>query len=195
MIAVIDGCGYNLTSVTNALARLDCQFVITVDPRVIQSADKIILPGVGCANNAMRHLQKSNLVATIRNLTQPFLGICLGMQLLFEYSQEDDVACLNIIPGTIAKIPASSQFPVPHMGWNRIKIVQSNPMLDELSDDYFYFVHSYYAPVSPNTLAVTHYQNNFSAVVSQRNFYGTQFHPEKSGHIGLKLLNNFVSKL
>jgi glutamine amidotransferase len=192
MIAIVECCGNNLASVANALIRLSCDFKITSDPKELRKASKVILPGVGSAKSAMARLHDAKLVDVIPRLQQPVLGICLGMQLLFERSQENDVECLGIMPGVISKLPGSIELPVPHMGWNRLSILQNNSIAAAMHNHFCYFVHSYFVQLSTYTLAKTTYVVEFSAIVQCNNFFGMQFHPEKSGSVGLSLLENFV---
>lgn len=192
MIAIINYNAGNIASVTNALTKLGVDFIITDDPEKIKKADKIIFPGVGRAETAMRELKKRKLDRLIPKIKVPFLGICLGMQLLFDYSAEDKINCLKIIPGSVKKF--SSKVKVPHMGWNKVKIEKSSPLWKNISDNnYFYFVHSFYAETQNEEIATTNYDLKFASAVQKNNFYGVQFHPEKSGKIGLKLLNNFCN--
>lgn len=189
-IVIVEGCGNNITSLTNALAKLGCNFKLTKDPEELYRADKVILPGVGSAKYAMEKLRANNLVEVIPDLRQPVLGICLGMQLLFEYSEEQETKCLAILPGRVQKIPQTQALPVPHMGWNQLNVVKKNKIVSEPS--YCYFIHSFYVPISTYTLATVDYGVSISAIVNYKNFYGMQFHPEKSGKVGLQLLENFV---
>lgn len=181
MIAIIDCCGSNIASIKYAFARLNVVAILTHDPVKIKQASHVILPGVGHATVAMNALKERGLIETIRTLTQPVLGICLGMQLLYEASEEGDTQCLGIIPGTIKRFPDSSTLIVPHMGWNTVG-----------NAPFVYFVHSFYAPISKWTIANTHYGNDFTAMVKHKNFVGMQFHPEKSGRTGEDLLLNFI---
>lgn len=187
MIAVIKGIGNNLASIECALQRLDAQFVLTDDAVKIQQADKVILPGVGTARNAMRGLRNAQLLQTVQQLTVPVLGICVGMQVLFDFSEEDQTHCLGIIEGSILKLDAPR---VPHMGWNKVKPTCNNTLLNDAG--YGYFVHSFLAPISDDTIASCDYQGEFSAVVQRENFFGVQFHPEKSDVFGEQILKNFV---
>jgi glutamine amidotransferase len=182
MLAIIDGCGSNISSIQFALQRLGVNSQLTRDRAAIQAADQVILPGVGHAQPAMQALQDYQLVDTIRSLNQPVLGICLGMQLLYERSAEGNVDCLGIIPGCVEKLP--SEAILPHMGWNQI---------NNQSSDYAYFVHSYAAPVNDYTLATCRYSDTFTAIVAKDNFIGMQFHPEKSAEFGEKLLRDFLT--
>ncbi len=200
MIAVIDYKAGNLYNVGLALKHLEVEHVFTSDPEVIHKADKVILPGVGSARAAMDSLEEKGLCQVLKGLQVPFLGICLGLQLLFETSEEDNVQCLGVIPGKV-KLFSSSDVKVPHMGWNQVEwdAEAGSGLEDTLLKDippsgFYYFVHSYFAPVSGGvTLASTEYSGVFSSAVRQGNYFGFQFHPERSGETGLKLLNNFVN--
>ena len=192
-LAIIDSGGANISSVKHALRRLGANPVFTADADTIRSAGRVILPGVGAAGAAMSRLNELGLVECIRDLQQPVLGICLGMQLLFEKSDEDDVACLGIISGTLKKLTPSTGIRVPHMGWNTTTTVNDDPLLAGLGEHpWFYFVHSYYAPIGPGTLASCEHGGPFSAIVRQGNFSGAQFHPERSARCGARLLANFL---
>jgi glutamine amidotransferase len=192
-LAIIDSGGANLASLQFALSRLEQESVITADRGVIQDAARVILPGVGAAQNAMQTLRQHGLDSLVRELTQPVLGICLGMQLLCDSSEEDRAECLGIIPGIVRKLPASTELPVPNMGWSPIQVQHDHPLLDGLSaDDWFYFVHSYALPISANTLASANHSGHFSAVIAKDNFVATQFHPERSSTAGAKILANFL---
>ena len=193
-VTIIDGGGANIASLRFALERLGRQAVLTTDPERIANASHVILPGVGAARNAMERLRSHELNSFIPQLHQPFLGICLGMQLLFERSAEEDAECLGILHGCAQRFVANPDRPVPHMGWNRIATLQDSPLLAGLAkDEYFYFVHSYALPVSEDTIASSDYGGAFSAIVGRGNFHGTQFHPERSGAAGARLLANFLS--
>jgi glutamine amidotransferase len=192
-IAIIDSGGANIASLQFALQRLGLVAALTTDAAQIRAAERVILPGVGAARNAMDRLREHRLLDVIRNLTQPVLGICLGMQLLADASAEEDVDCLGIIPGVAARLPGSPEFPVPNMGWCRIEKIASHAVLDGLdSGAWFYFVHSYALPVSAATLASAAHVQRFAAVVCQRNFVAAQFHPERSSAAGSRLLQNFL---
>ena len=196
MIAIIDSGGANIASVTFALERCGASATLTTDAEMIASADKVILPGVGAAPVAMAQLQKAGLVDCIRGLTQPVLGICLGMQLLFERSEEGDTALLGLIPGTVGAFQPAPGLSIPHMGWNRLlptAAAAANPLLKGIDDGaHVYFVHSYFAPVSGDTVAACRYGADFTALVAHGNFMGAQFHPERSGPIGARILKNFL---
>ncbi|MEK9557956.1 MAG: imidazole glycerol phosphate synthase subunit HisH, partial [Alphaproteobacteria bacterium] len=187
MIAIIDSGGANIASVRFALERLGVDSVLTADPAVISAAERVILPGVGAAPVAMAQLDSAGLVECIRGLTQPVLGICLGMQLLFERSQEGDTPLLGLVSGTCGAFDPGMGLTVPHMGWNRL-LPQGegrHPLLAGVEDGaHVYFVHSYAAPVSTDTVASCSYGINFTALVARGNFIGAQFHPERSGPVG-----------
>ncbi|MFI4954492.1 MAG: imidazole glycerol phosphate synthase subunit HisH [Gammaproteobacteria bacterium] len=194
MIVIIAGCGSNLASVQFALERLGVSACLATDPEQIRLADKVILPGVGTAKHAMQQLHELKLVEVIRNLTQPVLGICLGMQLLYEFSAEGNVPCLGMVPNKVIALPVAPGLTIPHMGWNQMQFQQPNHELCagiNESDD-VYFVHSYAAPVDKYTIAATEYGMNFTAMVQKDNFFGAQFHPERSGKVGQKILRNFL---
>ena len=192
-LAVVDSGGANISSVLHALRRLGVEPEFTSDVETIRKADRVLLPGVGAAGRAMEVLQGHGLVDVIRELQQPVLGICLGMQLLFESSAEDDAQLLGLIPARLQRLPQSPGLRVPHMGWNSIQATQSDTFSDSLSGNWFYFVHSYAAPVGTWTLATAEHGTTFSAIVRQGNFYGAQFHPERSAAAGASLLENFLS--
>ena len=194
MIAIIDVTGNNLTSLANAVQRLGFDFILTHSAVKIKQASHVILPGVGAAVPAMKALQETNLVPILKQLTQPLLGICLGMQLLYDYSAEGNVDCLGLIPGRIERLPTFEGFPVPHMGWNHLQWCQDSPLREQLSEkDYVYFVHSYAASINEYTLARCQYHDAFAAIVQKENVFGMQFHPEKSAEPGLQLLKNFLT--
>lgn len=186
MIAVIDSGLANISSVVFALERLQVSAIVTTDPQVVMSASKVILPGVGTARQAMANLTELNLISVIKNLTQPVLGICLGMQLMYEYSEEGDVDCLGIFPGNIHKITGKDLI-VPHMGWNTLDF-------KDKAAQYVYFVHSYCAPVNEYTVATTTYGETFTSIAIKDNFHAMQFHPERSGVVGEQMLKNFVER-
>ena len=195
MIAIIDSGGANIASVRFALERLGVDGRLTADPAVIKAADRVILPGVGAAPTAMAQLRQAGLIDCIRGLTQPVLGICLGMQLLFEWSEEGDTPLLGVIDGTCQAFDASAGLTVPHMGWNRIMPAgeASHPLLAGIAPgSHVYFVHGYAAPVSKDTVASCSYGVDFTALVARGNFMGAQFHPERSGPVGAAILDNFL---
>lgn len=194
-VAIVDGGGANIASLRFALERLGADSVLTTDPAVIRAAPRVILPGVGAALAAMDRLRSHGLDQVVRSLRQPVLGICLGLQLLYEQSEEDDAACLGLIPGRVRRFDPAPGRPVPHMGWNRISIRRPCPLLEGIADGtHFYFVHSYAADVSADTVASTDYGWPFTAVVARDNLVATQFHPERSGVAGARVLENFLKK-
>jgi glutamine amidotransferase len=193
MIVIIDYGAGNTASVINVLEELKTEFVLSNDKKIIQNADKIILPGVGEASSAMKKLNELNLVDELRNAAKPFLGICLGMQLLFSKTEEGNVVCLNVIPGEVKKIN-SINIKVPHMGWNKIIKLKSDELLNGINDKtYFYFAHSYYVPENDFSTSVSYYGLKFSASVRYKNYFGVQFHPEKSAQQGTQIIRNFLS--
>jgi glutamine amidotransferase len=196
-VAIIDNGGANVASLRFALQRLGATSHLTADPRELRAASRVILPGVGAAADAMARMQSLELVDLIPQLTQPVLGICLGMQLLFAGSEEgadgEDTECLGILTERVARFRNRPDLPVPHMGWNQLRMTAGSALLAGLQDgDYVYFVHSYAAPIGPWTLATTDYGGEFSAAVRHENFYGVQFHPERSAQAGSRVLANFL---
>jgi glutamine amidotransferase len=192
VIIVANG-GANIASLQFALQRLGAASAVSANARKIRGASHVILPGVGAAGEAMSRLRQMNLDTLIPSLQQPVLGICLGMQLLFEASEEGEAQCLGIISGRAARLTCDSEHPVPHMGWNTLKFERHSALLDGLrQDDYAYFVHSYALPLGLATIASSEYGHSFSACVQWRNFFGTQFHPERSAKVGARLLQNFL---
>lgn len=193
-VVLVDSGGTNIGSVRYALERLGVDARLSADPAEIRAATHVILPGVGAAAPGMARLREAGLVDVVRGLTQPVLGVCLGMQLLFEHSEESDTTCLGLIPGSLRLFPKAKDLRVPHMGWNSLHPQRASPLLNGIGDGAFaYFVHSYAAPIGEYTLASVDYGGAFSAVVQQRNFYGAQFHPERSAAVGARLLQNFIS--
>lgn len=192
-LAIIDSGGANIASLRYATDRLGIDSTITTDAQTLRKATHVILPGVGAAADCMERLRSANLVETIRALRQPLLGVCVGMQLLFESSEEGDVACLGLLPGRVQRFAERDGLPVPHMGWNQLEFTAASPLLDDVaSGDYVYFVHSYCVPVSANTIASTTYGERFAAVVGRGKVFGAQFHPERSAQTGALLLRNFL---
>ena len=193
-VVLVDAGGANIGSVNYALERLGVRARLSADAAVISAADRVILPGVGAAPVGMRRLHELGLVEVVRNLRQPLLGICLGMQLLFESSDEGDVECLGLLPGRVARMQPQPGLRVPHMGWNQLQPLRDDPLLAGMdADASAYFVHSYAAPVSADTLAACTHGAAFAAVVRRGNCQGAQFHPERSGAVGARLLENFLS--
>ncbi|MEO0576449.1 MAG: imidazole glycerol phosphate synthase subunit HisH [Pseudomonadota bacterium] len=193
-VAIVDSGGANIASLTYALRRQHADFVLSTDPDVLKSASHVILPGVGAADDAMRRLEAQNLTQTLRQLTQPVLGICLGMQLLAAGSAEDKATCLGITDDNAERFTATPRMPVPHMGWNQIQITRPTPLLTGIaSGSYFYFVHSYALAPGSSAVATCDYGLEFAAVIQQDNFFGTQFHPERSAAAGAKILENFLA--
>ena len=194
-VIVDTGCA-NLSSVKFAIERLGFSVTITDDIEQIKAADKVILPGVGSAKHAMANIIEKNLVQTLQSLTQPVLGFCLGMQLMTESSTEGGkeaaIDCLGIIPTKVTPLNAEGNC-LPHMGWNTLTKVAIHPVLKGINvGDYFYFVHSFAAPVSEYTLASCEYGSEFSAIIAKGNFIGCQFHPERSSELGSKIIKNFL---
>lgn len=194
MIGVIDYEAGNITSVVNGLNTIGAKHVVSHDTAVLEACDGIILPGVGAAPGAMRSLESRGLITFITSCTKPFLGICLGMQLLYETSEEGRTACLGVLPGAV-KLFDGATVKIPHMGWNEVRATGAHPgnvLMRGIGERaYFYFAHSYYAPVDAFTMGVSEDGTPFSAMMNKGNFFGVQFHPEKSGERGLMVLNNF----
>ena len=191
LVIVDTGCA-NISSVYFAFKRLGVEATISRDAKVINTADKVLLPGVGTAHNAMAKLEQAELIDTLQNLQQPLLGICLGMQMLTAHSMEGDVACLNLIPSEVLPMQ-SGGLRLPHMGWNTLHSITEHPLLRGFSvTDYVYFVHSFAVAPDKYSLAQCHYGNDFAAVIGKDNVAGAQFHPERSGKTGARLLQNFL---
>lgn len=192
-VAIIDSGGANIASLVFALRRLGCEATLTREPEVIRDAQRVILPGVGAAADAMGRLRAHGLDRLVPQLSQPVLGICLGMQLLYEASDEGPARCLGILPGTARRFPVADDRPVPHMGWNQLRVEVDSPLLSGIvNGDHAYFVHSYALPPGPGTVATCDYGGAFTAIVSSGNFHGTQFHPERSADVGARVLRNFL---
>ena len=189
-VALVDlGCG-NIGSVAIALRRLGAEPAITCNAVAIAAAGRVVLPGVGAAGHAMDRIESLGLSETLRALTQPLLGICLGMQLLFEHSEEDDVACLGLIPGEVRRLEPEPGRPVPHMGWSRLELSEGRGGLR--SGDYAYFAHSFACDDGPDCIATAHYGGPIVAAVRRHNLLGCQFHPERSSEAGARFLEAFL---
>ena len=207
-VAVVKYNAGNIYSVIHALQRLGVTPILTDDPEQLQKADKVLFPGQGEASNAMRYLREHGLDNVIRDLRNPILGICIGQQLMCRHSEEGNTECLGIFDADVLKFqPQKHEDKVPHMGWNQLHFMQSEelrvkseelkPLKDGLfkgfvEGEFVYFVHSFYVPVCENTIATTQYINPFSAALHKDNFYATQFHPEKSGSVGERIIKNFL---
>lgn len=191
-VVLLDSGGSNYASLVAAFERLGARCQPSRDPERIRAATHLVLPGVGSAGAAMRAIGEQDLAGLIRESTQPLLGICLGMQVLFEHSEESDVDCLGLIPGRVRRLPEAPGIRVPHMGWNSIHARGESPLLAGLDGCDFYFVHSYAVPCGGHTLAVAEHGQPFSAAVGAGRIHGVQFHPERSGPQGARLLANFL---
>ncbi len=193
-IAIVDGGGANIASLRNAFLRIGVDAELTADIDSIATASHVVLPGVGAAAPAMQRLEDAGLADTLRNLRQPVLGICLGMQLLGEHSEENDVPCLGVFPGTSARLPGGPGLTVPNMGWCRVEQSVPSPLFAGIADgSWFYFVHSFALPVNECTVGVTTHGDSFSSVFMKENFHAVQFHPERSSGAGSRLLQNFLA--
>lgn len=192
-VAIIDSGGANIASLLFAFERLGRNAELTTDPSAIRQADRVLLPGVGAARDAMGRLADAKLLDVIRELEQPVLGICLGMQLLFEGSEEENVECLGIVPGYAVELAVSPECPVPNMGWCATRSSRDDEVFAGIDEDsFFYFLHSYALPVSDCTIATAEHSHPFSAAIRYKNFVATQFHPERSSAAGALLLRNFL---
>ncbi len=192
-VAIINYNAGNVRSVLFAMERLDIDAILTDDHDKIRSADKVIFPGVGEASTTMKYLREKGLDELIRSLTQPVLGICLGMQLLCDHSEENDTPCLGIIPQKVRLFQPENGEKVPHMGWNQIQRTEGSWFSPGLEEEFAYFVHSYYVEKGPYTAALTNYVLPFSCALKKDNFYATQFHPEKSSKVGEQVLRDFLT--
>ena len=193
-VVLVDAGGTNIGSVRYALQRLGTDAALTSDAAAIRAADKVILPGVGAAGPGMARLRELGLIDLLRSLTQPVLGVCLGMQLLCAHSEEGDTECLGLIPAEVRRFAERPGLRVPHMGWNPLSVQREHLLLAGLGEgEQAYFVHSYAVPTGEWTLAPADYGEAFSAVVARGNFHGMQFHPERSAAVGAKLLRNFLA--
>jgi len=193
-VALVDSGGANIGSVRYALQRLGVEAVLTSDAADIRAADHVILPGVGAAAPAMARLREGDLVDVLRSLTQPVLGVCLGMQLLCAHSEEGGVDCLGVIDVNVQRFDDRGGLRVPHVGWNQVKGVMPNSLLaEDTGEGWAYFVHSYAVPVCAATLATCDYGGEFSAAIRRENFFGVQYHPERSAAFGVATLRNFLA--
>ncbi len=192
-VAIVDSGGANIASLLYAFERLGVEAELTTDAATIRSAGHVLLPGVGAARDAMQRLTDARLVEVLRELRQPVLGICLGMQLLCDASEEEDVECLGIVPGVARKLRVDTDYPVPNMGWCATRPLASHPVLAGIDDGaWFYYLHSYAVPVSDLSLASARHTDEFSAMIGRDNFVAAQFHPERSSRAGARLLANFL---
>lgn len=192
-VAIVKYNAGNVFSVECALRRLGVEPVLTADPQRLRAADKVVFPGVGEASSAMACLRAEGLDGVIRSLSQPVLGVCIGQQLMCRHSEEGDCDCLGIFDAEVLRFKPVDGFKIPEMGWNTIHAVGSSKLIEGVADgSYVYYVHSFYVPVCRNTVAVTEFSVPFSAAMQRGNFYATQFHPEKSGSVGERILKNFL---
>jgi len=192
-VVLVDAGGSNIGSVRYALQRLGVEAELTGDATTIRAADRVILPGVGAAAVCMARLRQLDLVDVLRTLDKPLLGVCVGVQLLFAHSEEDDTLCLGLLPGRVRKLPAAPGIRVPHMGWNTLQRRRGGSLVEGIADgDHAYFVHSYAAAVDDDCLCSSEHGQRFAAVVQRGNVAGAQFHPERSGAVGARLLKNFI---
>ena len=192
-VVLLDSGGANLCSVQAAFERLGVVAPVSSDWNAIRAATHLVLPGVGAAKSAMTRLRDNGLDKLIPTLTQPLIGICIGMQLLFERSEENDTDCLGLLPGTVRGLTPSAGVRVPHMGWNRLQVASAHPLVAGLDRRWVYFVHSYAASTSTQTVASCTHGEPFAAVVASDRVMGAQFHPERSGAAGARLLQNFLA--
>ena len=190
---MIGCCGANLASLKFAFARLGQEIEVSDDPARLRAASHVVLPGVGAARDAMARLDRLGLTEALPALEVPVLGICLGMQLLFRHSDEEDADCLGIVEANVARLPETPGLPIPEMGWNQVTFDRPSALTAGIdSGAYAYFVHSYAAPIGRYTRGETEYGTRFSSIVEQQNFFGTQFHPERSSVVGARILENFL---
>ena len=191
-VAIVDCGGENLRSVQRAVEIHKIKAVITNDKAKVSNASFVILPGVGSAQNVMQSLESKNLIETIKSLTQPVLGICIGMHILFDHSEEQDTECMKIISGNVKKFNSDRRFKIPQMGWNKVTFLKEQT---KDLDDYYYFANSYYSQIINQTIATAEHSVPFTAAIQKNNFLGCQFHPEKSSFAGRKFLEYFFNKL
>jgi glutamine amidotransferase len=189
-IAIVKYNAGNVLSVIHALRRIGVEPLLTDDPQELSSVDKVIFPGVGEASSAMKYLKRKGLDEVLVDLKQPFLGICLGLQLMCTYSEENDTSCMGIFDLKVKRFPPEDK--VPHMGWNKIEMKDDPLFLNHRPDSFLYYVHSYYAEIGPETIGISEYILPFSAALHKDNFYAIQAHPEKSGDDGQLILENFL---
>ena len=193
MTVIVDYGSGNTRSVMNVLDRIGSSYILTSNPDIIKNSERLILPGVGHAKASMDQLKKRELLEVLQEYTMPFLGICLGMQLMFDHSDEGNTKCLGVIPGKIKKFVPNKESKVPHMGWNDFTVTTDCELFSGLNSSFpVYFVHSYYAEVSEHSIGTCDYIQKFSGAVRYRNFFGLQFHPEKSSVLGQQVIKNFI---
>lgn len=194
-VVLVDAGGANIGSVLFSLQRLGVEATLSGDAQVIRGADRVILPGVSTAAMVMGRLRELDLVDTLRTLEKPLLGVCVGMQLLYERSEEGDVECLGLLPGKVCKLPGSALLRIPHMGWNTLQSVRNSTLAAGIAGgDHAYFVHSYAAPVTADCVFSSEHGQAFAAVVQRGRVAGAQFHPERSAGVGARLLRNFIEQ-
>jgi imidazole glycerol-phosphate synthase subunit HisH len=192
MVVIIDYNAGNTKSVFNAIDRLGADVLISADKDLIMKAEKVILPGVGHANNAMHELHKRDLIKTIKEVKVPFLGICIGMHLLMDWSEEGNTPCLGIIKGEVKKFKGEN-CKIPKIGWNTVSTDNDALFSSIINDNYFYFVHSYFISINENSIGTSRYIEDYTSVIKKDNYYGVQFHPEKSGKTGSQFIQNFLT--
>ncbi len=191
-VVLLNSGGSNYTSLIAAFRRLGADCELSSDPERIAQASHVVLPGVGSAASAMQAIRAQNLAPVITALQQPLLGICLGMQVLFDVSEESDIDCLGLIPGRVCQLPVSEGIRVPHMGWNNVRVSGAHPLMKNVADRDFYFVHSYAVAENSYSIGLCNHGQTFTAAVARKNRMGVQFHPERSGEQGQQLLANFL---
>ena len=192
-VVLVEGGGSNIGSVRHALRRIGVDAELTGDAETIRGADRVILPGVGAAAVGMAKLREHGLVEVLRTLDRPLLGVCVVMQLLFGHSEEDDVDCLDLLPGTVAKLPQAPGIRIPHMGWNTLRRRRESSLIEGIDEGaHAYFVHSYAVPAGDDCIASSEHGREFAAVVQRGRVAGAQFHPERSAQVGERLLKNFI---
>lgn len=192
MLAVVDSGGANLYSIFMALERLGVPYSLVKTAKALSQAERILLPGVGSAKQVLQRLKELDLIVPLLETSKPILGICIGLQLQYSFLEEGDCDGLGIFAGSVRHLPEEVNYPVPHMGWNQVQLLQSDPLLAGVEDEYFFFTHSFAAPVGSGTVASTNYGVEFSSVIRKENWWGVQFHPEKSAAAGHRVLKNFM---